>query len=271
VPARPRRTGAVPVGCRPTPGEGNAINASPADQERLLALQAIDTAIDQLRHRRQNLPEQAELREAAAVHGQVAEELVAAETQVSDLELAVAKAESDLVPVRERRERDQRRIADGSVTDPKALASMVEEVDHLARRISDLEDIELEAMEELESATAIRDRLAARKAELTSRAQQGKARRDEALAAIYAELAGLTTDREAAAVVLPAALLATYDRSRAAHGGLGAVPLVQRRCGGCQLDINPADLRAYAAAPAEQLLRCEECGRILVRTAESGL
>lgn len=224
-----------------------------------------------MRHRRQNLPEQAELKAAAAAHTVEAEALVAAETVVSDLQLALTKAENDLTPVRERRERNQRRIADGSVGDPKALATMVDEVEHLGRRIGELEDAELEVMEQLERATAERDGAAARKAGLLDRAREVKAQRDAALAAIDAELAERESDRAAAVVGLPAPLLAAYEKSRSSHGGIGAAALVHRRCTGCSIDANAADLRAYAAAAPDELLHCEECGRILVRTEDSGL
>ena len=80
--------------------------------------------------------------------------LVAAETAVSDLEAEQNRAEAEIQPVRERLNRNQTRIADGTIADPKALSSMVEEVAHLQRRISDLEDAELEIMEQLESAAA---------------------------------------------------------------------------------------------------------------------
>lgn len=251
--------------------EGITIKATPADQARLLELQAIDTALDQLRHRRQNLPEQAELKALAADHSRVSEELVGAETRVSDLELAVAKAESDLTPVRERRERDQQRIADGSVADPKALETMIEEVEHLTRRIGDLEDIQLEVMEEHEQAVAERDTLAARKAEIAGRGSQARTRRDEVVGEIDADVTERSTERDALAVTLPDELLALYDKLRSGRGGVGAAALQQRRCTGCQIEANAADLRGYASAGEDEVLRCEECGRILVRTEESGL
>jgi uncharacterized protein len=47
--------------------------------------------------------------------------------------------------------------------------------------------------------------------------------------------------------------------------------LRQRRCGGCQLELNNVDMSRIKAAPEDEVLRCEECRRILVRTAESGL
>jgi predicted nucleic acid-binding Zn-ribbon protein len=39
-----------------------------------------------------------------------------------------------------------------------------------------------------------------------------------------------------------------------------------RRCTGCGLEANPSDYEHYLAAAADEVLRCEECDRILVRT-----
>ena len=66
-------------------------------------------------------------------------------------------------------------------------------------------------------------------------------------------------------------VLTIYDKLGATHGGVAAAELRHRRCTGCSLELNSADLRAFAAAPADEVLRCEECGRILVRGPESGL
>jgi len=68
---------------------------------------------------------------------------------------------------------------------------------------------------------------------------------------------------------VPGDLLALYAKIGASHGGVGAAELRQRRCTGCQLEVNAADLRRFAAAPPSEVLRCEECGRILVRTRAS--
>jgi predicted nucleic acid-binding Zn-ribbon protein len=236
-----------------------------------LDLQAVDTTIAQLRHRRANLPEHAQLVKLDAERAAADADLVGAETRVSDLELAQRQAERDLEPVRERRRRNQQRVDDGSIGDPKALRGLVEEIQHLDRRISDLEDAELELMEQLEAATAVRDGLAARNAELQARATELIARRDELVAGIDADLADQAVRRDAVAVDIPVPLLATYDKLRATHGGVGAAELRNRRCTGCQLEVNAADLRTFAAAPEDEVLRCEECGRILVRTVNSGL
>lgn len=234
-------------------------------------LQAVDTAVAQLRHRRANLPEHAQLAKLEAERETASSALIEAETKVSDLELAQRQAEADLEPVRERRKRNQERVDNGSVGDAKALTSLVEEIQHLGRRIGDLEDAELEVMEQLESAVAYRDELAAKDAELEDRVKQQTARRDELVAALDVQIADQATRRDAVAVDLPQALIASYDKSRATHGGVGAAELRNRRCTGCQLEVNAADLRTFAAAAEDEVLRCEECGRILIRTINSGL
>ena len=94
---------------------------------------------------------------------------------------------------------------------------------------------------------------------------------DAALAEI-AEQAGKAADRRGSvASQEPADLLALYERMREQHGGVGAAALRRGRCEGCHLSLNTVDLNNIRAADPDEVLRCEECRRILVRTPESGL
>jgi predicted nucleic acid-binding Zn-ribbon protein len=163
------------------------------------------------------------------------------------------------------------RIANGTVADPKALSSMVDEVSHLKKRISDLEDAELDVMEQLEAAVTDRETLRGRMAQVDNDLVETIAERDRQLAALDGEMGGLRAERAVLVPLIPTDLLTLYDRIGASHGGVGAAELRQRRCTGCQLEINAADLRAFSAAPEDEVLRCEECGRILIRTPQSGL
>jgi uncharacterized protein len=247
------------------------IKADKGAQLRLLDLQALDSELAQLEHRRRTLPEHAEIAALRAARTAVAANIVAADTAVRDLEGDQARAEADLEPVRERLSRNQRRIADGTVPDPKALSSMVDEVEHIKRRIGDLEDAELEIMEQLEAANSTRARLGDEASELDGRLSDAAARRDQALASIDADVAVRRAERVKLAPLIPADLLALYAKIGASHGGVGAAELRQRRCTGCQLEVNIAELQEFAAAADDEVLRCEECSRILVRTASSGL
>ena len=241
------------------------MKAAATAQLRLLDLQAEDTAIAQLEHRRRALPEHAAIAAARTVRAQLGQDLVGARTRVGDLQLDVDKAEADLVPVRERKERDQRRVDDGTVTDPKQLNALLDEITHLGRRIGDLEDIELEVMEQLEAATGRQNMLAAELTEVENSMRALIAARDEQLSVLDADLATRQATRSAIAGELPADLVALYDRIRERSGGLGAAALRGHRCSGCQLEATPTALAEYTAAAPDDVLRCEECERVLVR------
>ncbi|MDN5727743.1 MAG: hypothetical protein L0G99_17710, partial [Propionibacteriales bacterium] len=206
-----------------------------------------------MQHRRKNLPEQAEFLSLRGRHEEISEDLTAAHTRSADLELEQAKAESDLAPVRERKVRNEKRIADGSVADPKALSTMIEEVEHLTRRISDLEDAELEVMQAAEEVAASCAKLQTTADEIADQLTEVKRRRDDAARGLDAEIADRSTRRDAIAADLPGQLVTLYDRIRASHSGLGAAGLVRRRCTGCQLYVNAADLGTYAAAAADEV------------------
>lgn len=235
-----------------------------------MSLQGIDTEIAQLHSKKANLPERVRIASLLGERKRLLEDFTEAETKVSDLERAQAKAEADLEPVRARRTRDQQRVDSGSA-DAKALTGLLSEIEHLTRRIDTLEDAELELMEELERAVAGFDALKARRSELETEIRALMVTRDSELAALDSQLQHAAAKRETVVEKLPAGLVTYYERVRDKHAGLGVAPLVERRCGGCRLDLNAADLRAFAAAAPDELLLCEECGRILIRTANSGL
>ena len=160
----------------------------------------------------------------------------------------------------------------GLVTNPKDLERMQQELVSLTRRIAELEDTELEVMEQLENAQAEQTRIADRLAEIDARAASpGHQPGRRAPAEITREAESVTAERKVTATGVPADLLALYEKVRAQKGGVGAAILRARRCSGCSLELNAADLGVIAKAPLDEVLRCEECNRILVRTAESGI
>ena len=251
--------------------EEHPLNAEPSAQLTLLDLQAKDSALAQLHHRRTSLPEHARVAELQEKAGELDGLRIEADTEVGDLTRAQSKADAEVENVKARRVRDEERLGSGAITNPKDLESLQHELGALERRISTLEDEELEVMERLEEAqqklSSVNGDLDRVKAEL----DQVTAARDAALEAIDAETATVTAERERVVADVPAELLALYEKVGEQHGGLAAAALRARRCEGCRLEINGADLREIAAKPDDEVLRCPECSRILVRTAESGL
>ncbi|MDT9595029.1 C4-type zinc ribbon domain-containing protein [Nocardioides zeae] len=247
------------------------IKADPFAQLKLLDVQALDSRLDQLRHQRSHLPELTELASLAAERRGVDDEARDARIAVDDLSREQAKAEADAEQVRARRARDQQRLDAGLVTNPKDLERIQSELVSLERRIGVLEDAELEVMERLEEAQARLRSAEERLAGFDARTGELETTRDRTWADIDEQLAAGTAERAPLVADLPADLLALYDKLRAQKGGIGAAELRRRECGGCRLTLDNAELAVIKRAGVEDVVRCEECSRILVRTGESGL
>jgi uncharacterized protein len=242
----------------------------PRRQVRLLELADLDAELGRLDHRRRTLPENEAADRLEARDTALRDEIASLEAQERDLGREQAKAEGDVEQVRARVERDRARLDAGQVSSPRELENLQSEIASLARRQSDLEEIVLDVMERSEAAQSGRNSLAAERDQIAGERAGVLARRDAALGEI-AEEAGKAQDRRAAvAAEEPADLMALYEKLRAQHG-VGAAALRGGRCQGCRLSLNTVDLNDIRAAAPDEVLRCEECRRILVRTSESGL
>ncbi len=244
------------------------MKAEVAQQQSLLELAELDAGLARLEHRVKNLAEQRRLEEVQAAHREANDRLAALQIAIEDLEAQIAKFESEIDSVRQREERDRKLLAGGSV-DAKQLTELQHELDTLERRQAALEDSQLEVMErreelqrdQQEALTKIddlqRDLGLAQTAcdevrtELDQHRHQSLSRRDELVAALDADLVGL------------------YERQRA-RGGAGAGQLQGRRCGACRIEIDKGELARISAAADDEVLRCPECGAILLRVKGFG-
>ncbi|MEV4187325.1 zinc ribbon domain-containing protein [Streptosporangium canum] len=246
------------------------MKAAPAAQKRLLDLAELDSVIDRLAHRRRTLPELAEIDEISARVARLATQVISAETEAGDLAREQSKAEADVDSVRIRAERDQKRLDSGQVSSPKDLASLQSEIASLNRRQGDLEEVVLEIMERRESADAQVTKIAAERDGLVAARSVSEDRRDAAFAEIDKESAEVRGKRSEVVGDIPADLLALYEKLRDQFG-VGAAMLQGARCLGCRTSLSIAEINRIKAASHDEVIRCEECRRILVRTAESGL
>jgi predicted nucleic acid-binding Zn-ribbon protein len=198
------------------------------------------------------------------------DDLVRARTAEADVQREVAKADSDVQLVRDRSARNQSRLMAGQGT-AKDMQALQHEVDSLTRRQAELEDIELEVMERAEGLAAAVAELEGQRAELVARIDELTAARDRVLTELETEATAVARPRADIVAGVGDELVALYEKIRASSGGIGAAALRQRRCEGCRLELNQVDINRIRAAADDEVLRCEECRRILVRTAESGL
>jgi len=247
------------------------LKADPAAQLALLDLQAIDARADVLRHQRRTLPELAEIAALQETRAGADAQRRDAQILVDDLTAEQHKVDLDVEQVKTRRTRDRERMDQGLITNPKDLERMQGELESLERRITTLEDEELEVMARLEDAQKDLDGFVSQVSDADERLGSLAAARDEKLAALDTELASLDAERRSATETLPADLLGLYDKLREAKGGVGAALLRARECGGCRLTLDAHEIADIRSKPEDEVVRCEECQRILVRTSESGL
>lgn len=248
-------------------GVGAPAGDAPAGDDALvglLALQDVDTAIDQLRHRRATAPERAQLAaaEAAATDLQARRQVLQARRQ--ELGDAQSALEAQIEAGRSRRQQIDARMRSGQVTAARELTAMAEEMDHLAAHVAGLEDRELEVMEALDPVDA---ELAEVDGDLAARgADADRLRRAVAASehAIDAELAEAERQRAVRAAAVAPALLGQYERIRTRSGGVGAARLVGSTCTGCHLEVPSMEVDRLRHAPPGTVMTCEQCGRILV-------
>jgi predicted nucleic acid-binding Zn-ribbon protein len=236
-----------------------------SSQEELLDLQDLDTRLDQLAHKRETLPERAEIEELRSQkqRGERAQETVFA--NLREKQSAQKALEDESATSLEKKQTIEAKLYDGSVTNAKELEAFQAEASMLGNRVSELDDRVLEVMEEVEP---LEQQLADTRAAV-ARIEENLAAKVSALGAaeadLDAEIAGVTAERGTVAESVNADLLALYESLRKGLGGVGAARLDGNRCTGCHLEIPSADLDAIRHADAEATVTCPECQRILVR------
>lgn len=238
--------------------------ATPQDQRRLLDLQALDTRLDQLAHKRAALPQHARIAELDPQLADLDTAVAASRTAVGDLRREVAKAEADVQQVRDRASRNQARLDSGTGS-PKDLQALQSELVSLGRRQSELEDVELEAMERLEAHEGTLSELTAAHAALLSDRAGVAAERDVEVAAIDEQAAKVRGEREAMAAPLEDRLIQIYDRLRGRLGGVAIAALRHGRSEGSGLPVSATELARIKATAEDEIVYCEDSGRILVR------
>lgn len=240
------------------------MKAEVAQQRSLLTLTELDAELTRLAHRATHLPEQQRVAELEARQREVADRLGAVRIAVEDLDAQIAKLESEVDTVRQREDRDRGLLNSGAVGDPKQLEELQHELGTLERRQASLEDSLLEVMERREQLASDQageqSALDAVQADLAEAAGQ----RDLALAEVEQSRTDTAARRAEVAGGVDGDLLTLYERQRDGSG-IGAGRLAGGRCGACRIELDRGELARISAAADDEVLRCEECGAILLR------
>jgi len=245
-----------------------ALKASPDDQALLLELQALDTKLQQLGHRAANLPELATIAGLATVRDGLRTTVAEATGAYEDAELELKRTEADIAVVEARVARDKERMQ--SSASVKDVAAFEQELAALAKRQSDLEDIELAVMESLDEKTKALSDARAQLEAVDAKIAEASASRDTALGGLDGDKAAAAAERDALAARIPDDLLALYEKQRARYG-VGASHLRGGVSSASGVALNSSDMNVVRAAAPDDVLLCPDSNAILVRTNESGL
>jgi uncharacterized protein len=239
------------------------MKAEVTQQRSLLELSKLDAELSRIMHRASHLPEQEACERIQEECHAAGDRLGAVRIALEDIDVQVSRFESEIEAVRQREDRDRSLLQSGA-TDAKQLSDLQHELETLQRRQGSLEDSLLDVMERREELQAQLD--AAQRAVETLQAELASTQQalDAALVEISEARQLRSSRRDTLTAELDPALSALYERQRAG-GGPGAGPLLGRRCGACRLEIDRGELSRIAAAAEDDLVRCPECGAILLR------
>jgi uncharacterized protein len=231
----------------------------------LLDLQAHDTTADQHRHRRANLPERAQLTAATKALAALDADIAGVAAEHDGLAREQKRVEDEVATIEAKAVAEDGRLYSGSVTAAKDLQAIQDEIGALRRRQGTLEDEVLELMVLIEPLDAQLATLATRRAALQADVHRLQAAIAAAEAEIDGQLAVVAGERAALVADVPAATLAEYESLRKSLGGVAVAKLEGASCRGCHLQLSAVELDRIRKLPRDEVVHCEECGRILVR------
>jgi predicted nucleic acid-binding Zn-ribbon protein len=234
------------------------------DLEALLAVQDLDLAADQLRHRRATLPARERTTRRRAELARIEARLAATTERQHQLARSQSRLEDEIELVREKAGQVDRTLYGGVVRNPRELMDLQEELAALGRRQRSLEDQEIEIMEALEPVEAELVSLEADRATVEAELERLGRELGEAEAVIDGELAELAERRLAAIAPLAPPVLTEYDRLRKAFGGVGVARLIGSSCSGCHLTLPAVEVDQIRRGESGPMVNCSQCGRLLV-------
>lgn len=235
------------------------------DFASLLDLQAHDSAVDRLRHKRQSLPERAALAERESALAALGEQATEARGRRDAVAREEKRMEDEMATLEAKWKAVDKKMYSGTVSSPKELQAMQADVDSIKRHAGEIEDAALELLEQREGLDAEVAGIEARIETAQAEVNQLVAAITEQEAEIDAELAVELSARDGIVPGLPAEILKIYEQVRKTNRGTGAAKLVGSNCGACHLSLPATEVDRIRHLPDDELVRCDHCSAILVR------
>jgi len=230
--------------------------------QSLLDMQAHDSAIDRLNHRKATLPEAKRLAELNDNIAELNADSAIATKNRDELAREQDRLEGEMGLADQKIQREESRLFSGAVSNPRELKALQSEVAMLRRNRGAAEDALLEVMVSRDTADSTLSSLESERDEKLAGAEELGRTVASLIGAIDSELEGHEKARAEAAPAIPADLLELYERLRSTKGGVGAAALEGGTCQGCHTTLPSREVERMKHEGGLQ--RCENCRRILV-------
>lgn len=224
----------------------------------LRRLQETDVALDSRRASRDDaearLGESDDLIAVRARVDELAAALSAARGAQKDIELEADALKSKIEPA-------ETKLYSGAIKNPKELADLQSDIDQLKRHLSAVEDRDLEALAQLETAENEHRAAAAELAAIEAAWREEQAELTGRVATLAVEIAEYEGQRAEEAAAIPPDILRTYNHTRTARQGRALAKLDRNLCLGCRISL-PTNV-VNKARTGNVLVQCPNCERIL--------
>ena len=237
------------------------MKATASQQADLLSLANLDLQITRSKAAIKNLSSGAQFASLRETQRELAAKLIAARNALDSVNLELKRSETDLQLVEQRIAKDQQRL--NSTNNSKDAQGIQSELESLARRKSDLEDIELAILDQQEAAKAAFETVSHDKAGIDEELSAAEAKDEAELLKLRSGLDLLTADRNQQAGRVAPELLDLYEKKAAR--GVPVASLNGRECGACRISLGATAFNELLALAQDDIATCPECQAILIR------
>ena len=237
------------------------MKATESQQSDLLSLANLDLEISRSKSAIKNLSSGAQFSELREAQRGLAAKLIDARNALDTVELELKRSEADLALVEQRIAKDQARL--NSTNNSKDAQGIQSELESLARRKSDLEDIEIAILDQQEAAKAVFATVSVDKAAVDDELAKGEAANEAEIMKLRSGLDLMTNDRAQQVARIAPELIELYDKKAAR--GVPVARLIGRECGACRISLGATAFNELESLARDDIATCPECQAILVR------
>ena len=238
------------------------MRANLQDQKSLLEMAQLDIDLGRNASEKAKLLASTEIEVASDLALALSDQLIDARNKVGDLELELKRSENDLELVETRIAKDKQRLT--TTSSPKDAQGIEHELTSLTKRKSELEDLELAVMEELEKVRSELDAVSSNKQLAEAELSGLREKLASNLTELDSERSRLVASREKLIASLDPELAVVYQRK--ADRGSSVGRLIGRECGACRLSITATNLDEILALAPDEIAECPNCQALLVRS-----